>query len=110
MPDCNIRNIDNSLMKAMRVRSAEEGKTLRDWVIGVMAVAVGWEKGVGVSGEPRKMTESSLQTVVAETVEGPESAEEPRTNDCPDCGEPLFWNVAMRYWNCECGYHGKRER
>jgi hypothetical protein len=33
MPDCNIRNVGNSLIRAMKIKAAEEGYTLRDWAI-----------------------------------------------------------------------------
>ena len=29
---------------------------------------------------------------------------------CSDCGGPLLWNRQMKWWECECGWHGKKER
>lgn len=42
MPDCNIRNMDVSLLRAMKVEAASEGLTLRDWAIGQFSRGVGW--------------------------------------------------------------------
>jgi hypothetical protein len=33
MPDLNIRNVDESLMRELKARAAGEGFTLRDWAI-----------------------------------------------------------------------------
>jgi hypothetical protein len=44
MPDCNIRNIDESLLRAMKAEAATQGRTLRDWCIWVFSANVGWEK------------------------------------------------------------------
>jgi hypothetical protein len=35
--DCNIRNIDQSLLRRMKARAAEEGLTLRDWSLRAFA-------------------------------------------------------------------------
>jgi hypothetical protein len=41
MADCNIRNVDEKLVRAMKVAAAVEGISLRGWVIGVWGKAVG---------------------------------------------------------------------
>lgn len=112
MPDCNIRNVDESLMRAMKSEAAKTGRTLRDWVIWVWAANVGWEVRDGLG----------KVSAVAERVERPagssdghaEVAEDELVaedeNRCPECGEALVWNKVMKYWECVCGWHGKRER
>jgi hypothetical protein len=50
MPNLNIRSVDESLMRAVNVEAAKAGKTLRDWVIGELARAVGWEQGGSMPG------------------------------------------------------------
>ena len=54
VPDIHIRNVDRSLLTAVNVESAKEEKTQRDWLIGVIAKAVGWEAGNGQRAEVRK--------------------------------------------------------
>lgn len=43
MPDCNIRNVDKSLLTAMKAEALKSGRTLRDWAIWVWAANVGFE-------------------------------------------------------------------
>lgn len=52
MAACNIRNIDQSLMREMKVRAAQEGLTLRDWVIRALTEAAYGKASVVRQGRP----------------------------------------------------------
>lgn len=47
MPSLLVKRVDESLMRAMNAESARQGMTLRDWVIWVISVNVGWETAKG---------------------------------------------------------------
>lgn len=42
VPDCNIRNMDVSLLRAMKMAAAGDGLTLRDWAIVQFSRGVKW--------------------------------------------------------------------
>ena len=89
MPDCNIRNIDESLMRAMKVKAAESGLTLRDWVIHVLSFNVGWQRPV----EALPVIDRSV-------------SDAPASEDCPVCDSPMvLWDKPPHQgkWACrEC--------
>jgi hypothetical protein len=39
VPDCNIRNVDESLMREWKAKALQAGLTLRDWVIRTLTEA-----------------------------------------------------------------------
>lgn len=43
MPDLNIRKVDKSLLTAVNVEAAKGSLTQRDYVIGILEMAVGWK-------------------------------------------------------------------
>ncbi len=45
MASCNIRNMDGSLLRALKIEALKQELTLRDYVLGVLAKAVGWQSG-----------------------------------------------------------------
>src|SRR5690242_10430875 len=53
MPDLNIRKVDASLLRALNVRAAEMELTQRDFVIKLLACAVGWENQDGNDRQTR---------------------------------------------------------
>ena len=54
MPDCNIRNVDESLIRAAKSKAAELGLTLRDFAIKALTVAAGWENDNAERLHPRE--------------------------------------------------------
>jgi hypothetical protein len=54
MPDLNIRNIDQSLLRDINIAAAKAEVTQRDYVIQALTKCVGWEKEHGKAKKPDK--------------------------------------------------------
>lgn len=50
MAHIHIREVDDGLLRALKLRAFEDGTTLKDWVVEVLSKAV--KRGDGVRGEP----------------------------------------------------------
>lgn len=115
MADLNIRNINSELLKALKVSAAENGLTLREWCVTLLAdnaeVAVhleGEEEGVQdvsrvlasekVSKRAPKVRKVKSPPVVQESSLEPEIEDE----DIPDL-EPEFPMCAYREYDSESG-------
>lgn len=123
MPDLNVRGVDESLMRKLKVYAAENGLTLRDWVIRALWRSVNGtygEGGAGVIedvgcvgggeggvGEEPEVGEDPVSGVDEEgEIAGGEGEE---ASSCPDCGSVMVWNKLFPWWECPgCGYHGKK--
>lgn len=112
MPDCNIRNIDESLMREMKAKAAQEGLTLRDWAISRFATGVGWQRdGRGNARTERLGVDLASAGSTRDAFHAGESGlvgdrdvlalEKPQ---CPECLTDLYENRKMRMWWCKCGH------
>jgi hypothetical protein len=69
MADCNIRNVDDKLMRAVKVRAAEAGLTMREWVVGVLERGVKDGVAVGFEGKHDRRVAGPLEEVAGESEE-----------------------------------------
>lgn len=76
MADCNVRNIDEVLMREMKIRAAQAGQTLRDWCMTQFQRGVGTLPVEEVQGEvvedrrrvKREKRKAELKVDVGESV------------------------------------------
>jgi hypothetical protein len=116
---CNIRNIDASLLREMKVAAAREGLTLRDWAIRAFVQALE-SPGVGAGrssagvGAKRRVEKAPVRTQ-SETMSSSEAKQEapdvPASTVIPDakcfCGASVFMartNQGVNKWKCEKGH------
>jgi hypothetical protein len=136
MADLVLRGLDDELVRLVRVRSVESGKTVKQWVVPILEEAAnGLGEGKGnQSGDSGISNETSAgarsDSGVAGVEPGGNGKEAARKRDfyhepkhsllgdrdtvqvdggesCPDCGKELILNRVLRRMVCECGYQGK---
>lgn len=92
MPDCNIRNVDESLMRAMKVAAAREGWTLRDWCVRQWNLGVG---RLGAAGSAKVKVGAGVEVRKPEkfkkTVKRAEQVQE-AVQDGKPCGHGLLYH------------------
>lgn len=98
MPDCNIRNVDEGMMRRMKARSAAEGRTLREWVLAVVEAELGDEAPAGGQGFEREAKAAYAEEAAERSPElerlgrlFESEADEGMENNrvCPGCEGPL---------------------
>jgi hypothetical protein len=74
MPDLNIRNIDQSLLRDINIAAAKAEVTQRDYVIQALTKCVGWEKEHGKpekSEQPQPIERAQTDSADSGGVESP---------------------------------------
>lgn len=89
MPDLNIRNVDQSLVRAVNLASAKADLTQRDWVISVLCKEVGIAAVQIDQGSPEAALEQSSNGGSGLAGEGISSADVGNGQDAPKTGPPI---------------------
>jgi hypothetical protein len=63
MADLSLKGLDEGLMRAVKLKSAEMGLTQREWVVEVLGVAVGYGKEDGKVGKYQAPSKVSPKVV-----------------------------------------------
>lgn len=76
---------------------------------GVVAEAIGERTGADhdTGGESARAEVGGGSVDRAPTVIRGDVLESVKTDDCPECGDPMVMNRLMRRYECHCGFHGK---
>jgi len=121
MAVCNIRNIDASLLRRMKIRAVEEGLTLRDWCIRAFVRALEVRNGIHGTANEAGGTESKRVHATTGGRELPTLPED-RGDAVSDqgaepvyvvnakcfCGAKVFQGVTK--WKCEKGHWSTPEK
>ena len=137
MATVHIRNVGDSLVKELKVRAVRYGVTFRELVIRALEEMSGREVPIetrtdlsmpsvpnsiqqsevtreahptNTLEERRRVAKEVIASVLEKGVDDGLMDDLAVKNDCPECGEPLVRNRLMKRWECECGWHGKKER
>jgi len=105
MPDLNIRGMDESLMREVRIKAAGMDLTLRDYVIRALRVATnlpevmaGKKRGGGKVGKKREGSGGEVE-------KKPQVGGDAGPRNCGRCGKPLIeWGEQRRCTDCQINY------
>jgi ribosomal protein S27AE len=107
MPYMLVKDVPLELVAEVNRAAKLAGKNQSEWVRWVLEAQF---NGTGLRRTVDERVVGSSLASCSESLapaEGDEVEEDEKR--CPECGEPLVWNKVMKHWECECGWHGKKE-